>query len=61
MDQRITMGPDALGVVSTESFNIFNHPNFGLPNTSIGTPAAGTISSTVSSPRQNQFALKLLF
>jgi len=55
------MGPDALGVVSTESFNIFNHPNFGMPNTSIGTSAAGTISSTVSSPRQNQFALKLLF
>jgi hypothetical protein len=44
-----------------ESFNIFNHPNFGLPNASIGTAAAGTISSTVSSPRQNQFALKLLF
>jgi hypothetical protein len=44
-----------------ESFNIFNHPNFGLPNAAIGTSAAGTISSTVSSPRQNQFALKLLF
>src|SRR5207237_815054 len=44
-----------------ESFNVFNHPNFGLPNTSIGTSAAGTISSTVGSPRQNQFALKLLF
>jgi hypothetical protein len=44
-----------------ESFNIFNHPNFGLPNAAIGTTAAGTISSTVSSPRQNQFALKLLF
>ena len=44
-----------------ESFNFFNHPNFGLPNASIGTAAAGTVSSTVGSPRQNQFALKLLF
>jgi hypothetical protein len=44
-----------------ESFNFFNHPNFGLPNGAIGTAAAGTVSSTVGSPRQNQFALKLLF
>ncbi|HTM51598.1 MAG TPA: TonB-dependent receptor [Bryobacteraceae bacterium] len=44
-----------------ESFNFLNHPNFGLPNGSIGTTAAGTVSSTVTSPRQNQFALKLLF
>jgi Carboxypeptidase regulatory-like domain len=28
-----------------ESFNIFNTPQFNLPNTSIGTPAAGTITS----------------
>jgi len=44
-----------------ESFNFFNHPNFGLPNGAIGTAAAGTVSSTVGSPRQNQFALKVLF
>ena len=44
-----------------ESFNFFNHPNFGLPNGGIGNAAAGTVSSTVGSPRQNQFALKLLF
>jgi hypothetical protein len=44
-----------------ESFNAFNHANFALPNASIGTAAAGTISGTVGTPRQNQVALKLLF
>lgn len=39
----------------------FNHPNFGLPDVSIGTVAAGAISSTVGSPRQNQLALKMIF
>ena len=32
-----------------------------LPNAVIGTTTAGVISSTVSSPRQNQFAMKLMF
>jgi hypothetical protein len=44
-----------------ESFNFTNHPNFGLPADTIGTSAVGTISDTVTSPRQNQFGLKLIF
>lgn len=44
-----------------ESFNALNHANFALPNAVIGTAAAGTISGTVGSPRQNQAALKVLF
>jgi hypothetical protein len=47
--------------IRIESFNALNHANFALPNAVIGTAAAGTISATVGSPRQNQAALKLLF
>ena len=25
--------------------NVFNHPNYGVPNLSLGTPAFGTINS----------------
>ncbi|MGA8027073.1 MAG: hypothetical protein WB992_07995 [Bryobacteraceae bacterium] len=46
-----------------ECFNITNTANFALPNSSLGTPAFGTISATAanSTPREFQFALKLLF
>jgi hypothetical protein len=45
----------------SEFFNIFNHPQFDLPNTSIGNPNAGVISSTVGTPRDIQFSLRLTF
>jgi hypothetical protein len=44
-----------------EAFNIANRAEFGLPNTSIGSPAAGVITAQAHSPRDIQFALKLLF
>jgi hypothetical protein len=44
-----------------ESFNLMNHPNFGIPNSSIGNPAVGTITSTINPERQNQLALKFFF
>jgi hypothetical protein len=44
-----------------EAFNLFNTPQFAIPNASVDTPGAGSISSTVHSPRQIQLALKLLF
>jgi hypothetical protein len=44
-----------------ESFDVFNHANFGLPNATIGTSSAGFTSSTVGSPRQNQFAFNFIF
>ena len=49
-----------------ESFNTFNNVNFGIPNSTIGTAIAGTISTTVvgpggSSARVLQLAAKLTF
>jgi hypothetical protein len=41
-----------------EFFNMLNKPNFRYPNTSIGGPTAGTITS-VNAARQIQFALRL--
>ncbi len=45
----------------SEFFNIFNHPQFDLPNTNIGTDVAGTISGTVGTPRDIQFGLRIVF
>lgn len=44
----------------SEFFNILNHTNFGLPNTTATDAAFGTIR-TIYPPRQIQFALKVLF
>jgi len=45
-----------------EVYNLTNIANFQNPNSQLGSPAFGTISSTGNStPRQMQFAAKLLF
>jgi hypothetical protein len=45
-----------------EVFNLFNHAQFGLPNSDINAPLTfGVINSTVNNPRLFQFALKLAF
>ncbi|PYP83995.1 MAG: hypothetical protein DMF61_21390 [Blastocatellia bacterium AA13] len=43
-----------------EAFNLFNHPNFDLPDNFVGSPTFGKILSA-QSPRHIQFGLKLLF
>ena len=43
-----------------EAFNIFNHANFGLPNSVLGTANFGAIGSA-GSPRDIQLSMKLLF
>jgi hypothetical protein len=44
-----------------EAFNVFNHPQFGIPNADVDTSQAGQISTTVHSSRQLQFGFKFLF
>ena len=44
-----------------EMFNIANHPQFGLPNATIGVGGAGTITTTQRSNRQMQVALRFGF
>ena len=51
--------------IRIDAFNVFNHPQFGLPNANIqaGTGVAGAITSTAtpSNSRELQGALKLYF
>jgi Carboxypeptidase regulatory-like domain/TonB dependent receptor-like, beta-barrel len=43
-----------------EVFNLFNHPNFNLPDNFLGSPTFGQITSA-RDPRHIQFGVKLLF
>jgi hypothetical protein len=44
-----------------ESFNTFNHPHFQGPDSAVGSPTFGKITSTIGNPRNLQFGLKLYF
>ena len=43
-----------------ELFNLFNHPNFSAPGSTVGSSTAGQLTSAAS-PRDIQFGLKLSF
>jgi hypothetical protein len=44
-----------------EAFNLTNSPTFSAPGTNIDTASGGVVTSTLSNPRNIQFALKLNF
>ena len=44
-----------------EAFNLFNHPQFQGPDTTVGDSTFGLITSTVNNPREVQLALKVYF
>ncbi|MCI0724212.1 MAG: TonB-dependent receptor, partial [Acidobacteria bacterium] len=44
-----------------EAFNLFNTPQFGIPNRVADNPQGGTITSLVSNMRELQLGLKILF
>ena len=46
--------------IRAEVFNLFNHPNFNLPDNFLGSPTFGQITSA-RDPRHIQFGVKLLF
>ncbi|MBP6824148.1 MAG: hypothetical protein KA368_21550, partial [Acidobacteria bacterium] len=43
-----------------EFFNLFNHPNFGLPDNFVGSSSFGRVLSA-ESPRRIQFGVKLIY
>ena len=45
----------------SELFNIFNHPNFGLPVNNVNSSSVGQVTQTSTSSRDIQLALKLVF
>lgn len=61
--KRTSFGPSERMYVEFrgEFFNLFNHPQFGPPNTSQGSNTFGVVSSTVGNPRLVQFGLKFAF
>jgi Carboxypeptidase regulatory-like domain len=44
-----------------EAFNVFNHPQFGYPNQTVGSPQAGEITSIVGNARNMQAAVRIQF
>ncbi len=55
-----------VSLLRAEFFNVLNHANFASPNTTVFangavSASAGLITSTVTTSRQIQFGLKLIF
>ena len=71
-NKRIPLSEEMRLEFRSEVFNIFNHPQYGLPQATFGIPGFGSIIQTVNTttpvspvgsgtPREMQFALRLVF
>lgn len=60
LSKKFPFGEDNHVLFRAEAFNAFNHPNFDLPNRFTNTTSFGKIFSA-KSPRQIQFALKIVY
>lgn len=47
--------------LQANAFNLFNHPNFGLPVSNLASSQAGRSISTAGTPRVIQLAIRLDF
>jgi len=70
--KRIQLGENGWLEFRSEFFNIFNHPQYGLPQAIFGVPGFGSITQTVNTttpvspigsgtPREMQFAVRIGF
>jgi hypothetical protein len=59
--RQLTLGGDKRLQIRWEVFNVTNHPSYGFPISNLLSPDFGRITSTVSTPRQMQLAVKVLF
>lgn len=58
--KNIGFGEGRYAQLRAESFNAFNHPDFGLPNRTLDSPGFGTVTSATS-PRTMQLGLRIIF
>jgi hypothetical protein len=55
------LGESGQVLLRFEGFNIFNHPNFGLPAANISVAGAGSITNTSTGMRVLQVSVKVIF
>jgi hypothetical protein len=71
-DKRVRLSEQAQLEFRSEFFNVFNHPQYGLPQATFGIPGFGAIVQTVNTttpvspigagtPREIQCAVKMTF
>ncbi len=59
--KRFGWGDERWVEVRSEFFNLFNLVNYGSPDSTVLSPTAGRVTSTIAPIRQVQFGLKIIF